>query len=977
MYHFRVFALALFIFCMTVTAYAQGFSTVNGRNHPELHWQEAETPHFRIMYPTRLAGIEVAAALIAEATYATLSANLSVTFGDKIRIYLSDEDEITNGFAVPLGNGYTDIWVNANEAADEWTGRDKWLRKVLAHELTHLFHFRAVRSNVGLLSYFLGDPLPRFFTEGLAQYETEPWDAFRGERWLRTAVLDDQLSYDDGRSAWNGRLLYAVGNAQVRYLADHYGDSTLVRLLHHRKPVFFGLGKTHDFYTAFKAVTGKTYRAFYDEWRRYVNVYYNTLSGYMETADSLGVDALGLPGQYLYDVRYSPDTSRIAVLSLVSTARPVRRLFVADRVSKKVTLVAEGAIKAGISWSPDGRRLAYARRTRGEHGSLLYDLFLVDVDGKNRRRLTHSRRAVFPTFSPDGRRLAFIGSTNGTANVFLLDVATGHETQASVFTGDVQLAGLRWHPSDDRISFARFDADGRRDITVLDLTSGKVTSVTDGTADDRSPVWSPDGRKIAFTSLRDGVPNVFVHDFATGLDRRVTYLATGASVSDWLPPHFAQTAGTLAVITAISKQSDRAYRIAAGRFAAYYTPPVRKAYAAWTTHRPPHEVPPSVPPDTALITGRHQYRALKNITHIASFGLPYYNNTHDWGISGLTAWTEPLGKHSFLFLGTLSVADHGGESNFSASYINRTLTPTVGLNLYRFPGDARYYGSDVLAEQLTGGDLTATWPLDWGDQPFVSTTFGLRLRYAAIDPLDPENFEQTIDNLPIPESGRQADVRLSFTRRKQRPYRDNVIHPLDGVGVRLRLTAAGRLLGADSEFLRGDVAAFGIVSALGMHRLFLYGRFQAQTGRPLAQDIIGLSRRDDIRFTLPGFGAYVFGDAERVRGYRRYAVGNRVAFGTMEYRVPLVPDLQTRLLGIVSLRSAALAAFADGGLVWTDGDFDRAVERLGIGVEVKNALNVGGVFEIMHALGIAQPATDLFSRDHYDLYYRIRAAVPF
>jgi len=38
-------------------------------------------------------------------------------------------------------------------------------------------------------------------------------------------------------------------------------------------------------------------------------------------------------------------------------------------------------------------------------------------------------------------------------------------------------------------------------------------------------------------------------------------------------------------------------------------------------------------------------------------------------------------------------------------------------------------------------------------------------------------------------------------------------------------------------------------------------------------------------------------------------------------------------------------------------------------------VNIGGVFEIKH--GIAQPATDLLSRDHNDLYYRIRAAVPF
>src|SRR5690606_14436827 len=112
---------------------------------------------------------------------------------------------------------------------------------VLAHELAHIFHFRAVTTKPRWLSVLAGNPLPRFWTEGLAQYETETWDAQRGDRWLRLAVLDDQLSYNDGRSLWNGRLLYASGNAQVRYFAEQYGDTTLARLLAHRDTLLFGL----------------------------------------------------------------------------------------------------------------------------------------------------------------------------------------------------------------------------------------------------------------------------------------------------------------------------------------------------------------------------------------------------------------------------------------------------------------------------------------------------------------------------------------------------------------------------------------------------------------------------------------------------------------------------------------------------------------------------------------------------------------
>ncbi|TVR29329.1 MAG: hypothetical protein EA390_10010, partial [Balneolaceae bacterium] len=125
--------------------YAQGFNSFSGRNHPYLNWQVAETEHFRIMYHQRVADIIPEAAAIAEESYAALSENMGVEFSGKIPIYLSDEDEVINGFANPIGKGYTMIWVNL-PSSEFWTGEEKWLRKVIAHELGHIFHFKAIWS---------------------------------------------------------------------------------------------------------------------------------------------------------------------------------------------------------------------------------------------------------------------------------------------------------------------------------------------------------------------------------------------------------------------------------------------------------------------------------------------------------------------------------------------------------------------------------------------------------------------------------------------------------------------------------------------------------------------------------------------------------------------------------------------------------------------------------------------------------------
>jgi hemolysin activation/secretion protein len=118
------------------------------------------------------------------------------------------------------------------------------------------------------------------------------------------------------------------------------------------------------------------------------------------------------------------------------------------------------------------------------------------------------------------------------------------------------------------------------------------------------------------------------------------------------------------------------------------------------------------------------------------------------------------------------------------------------------------------------------------------------------------------------------------------------------------------------------------------------------------------------------------GDAERVRGYREYVLGNRVAFGSIEYRMPFASSLQTEVLGLVGLGKTTLSLFLDGGMVWNDADISDGVQQLGTGAELKNALRLFGV-RIGHALGVAQPASQVGTDDEVQVYYRVQTALPF
>lgn len=979
--------IVLLIFSNVIPLSAQdsslGFSMFNNRNHPELDWQSAETDHFIISYPKHLEGIENEAASIAEATYAALSENFGITFDYKIRIFLSDEDEIVNGFAVPYPRSYTNIWVHLNDVAENWSGPEKWLRTVVAHELAHIFHFEAVKSNIPLIGILGTVPgLTAPWVEGIAQYQTEPWHAFRGDALLRAAFYDGRPSYRDNSSIRNGQLMYATGNSQLRYFSSVYGDTLFPKLLAHREKLLGGLIQYHNFEKAFKETTGKEYNAFQDEWRRHLNIYYHTLAGQMDRSDSLGVNPKALPGLFKYDAKYSPDTTRIAGVSLVSAQRPYRVLYVAANDSTAETKVLdEGSIRAPLNWSPDGTYIAYSKNTRGENSSLLNDIYIVNSETGDRTRLTHSRRASYPVFSSDGEYLYFVVSEAGTGNIVQYHLEEKTETRLTQYSGDVQIARLALHPRGTHLAYAIFDKNGDRKIAVIDLNNLGGRYYTDPKVDDRNPIWSPDGNTLLYTSMRDFVPNIFaINPFDDDLnEERVTALFTGATALQWLSADSTHQTGRIVLSTTDTKRDNKIYVVDASDRANDPSQNVNPSYSGWITHTPPKSIPKQIAPDPTLINERYRYHSLKNISHIATIPFPVFGE-NDFGVGVLTSFTDPLAKHMINVLGMASFVDFKENSLFLLSYMNNQLRPSLSFNIYHNSFTGRIYERDFLVTTNSGGFVLASLPRDWIDSPFVSTILYSRLRY---DYTDGKRFwepDVTTAILGLPESGWQSDLLLGLRMTSQKPYAHNIIHPLDGWGFEPRITIATKALGGKTEYIRPDIRAYTILPAIGNSRFYLYGRAIAQEGNSFSQDYIGFSRYDELEFgdLMPGIN-FLYSDTERVRGFSDYVTGDRMLFGTLEYRIPFLNSLQTEILGLISLGRTTLSAFLDAGAVWGEPDStgDRALtSRAGAGAELKNVLNIGPL-SIIHSLGFAQPVPDFGGSQNREIYYRVKTTIPF
>ena len=90
-------------------------------------------------------------------------------------------------------------------------------------------------------------------------------------------------------------------------------------------------------------------------------------------------------------------------------------------------------------------------------------------------------------------------------------------------------------PDGDRIVFMRLDPDGRPgNLWMLDLSRGTTSRLTSGAASDICPVWSPDGRRISYSSMRSGLGDLYERPASpAGADQLVFKSADNKCPMSW------------------------------------------------------------------------------------------------------------------------------------------------------------------------------------------------------------------------------------------------------------------------------------------------------------------------------------------------------------------------------------------------------------------------------------------------------------
>jgi len=95
-------------------------------------------------------------------------------------------------------------------------------------------------------------------------------------------------------------------------------------------------------------------------------------------------------------------------------------------------------------------------------------------------------------------------------------------------------AGAAWSPDGKRIAFCS-NRDGKSEIYVMNADGSDVKRLTDNLSDDFGPQWSPDGRKLLFDSERDGNKEIYVMDADGGNQTRLTRNNETDAATSWSP----------------------------------------------------------------------------------------------------------------------------------------------------------------------------------------------------------------------------------------------------------------------------------------------------------------------------------------------------------------------------------------------------------------------------------------------------------
>ena len=146
------------------------------------------------------------------------------------------------------------------------------------------------------------------------------------------------------------------------------------------------------------------------------------------------------------------------------------------------------------AYSPDGRKVVFESNRDGN-----WELYLLDLKSSKIQRLTdNSASDRQAAWSPNGQELVFQRSRRGKGtHLYRMSIKDREAEPIRTYPGEV--SNPHWSPDGKWIAFTS-DRDGQPEVYIIQLESGRELRITEGEHRSIAPRWSPDGRRLLYFS---------------------------------------------------------------------------------------------------------------------------------------------------------------------------------------------------------------------------------------------------------------------------------------------------------------------------------------------------------------------------------------------------------------------------------------------------------------------------------------------
>lgn len=516
----------------------------NKVQYKQFDWSYIQSPHFNIYFYEGGRDLAEFAAEQSEIALVSIERTLRYDITNRITIlvYNSHNDfQQTNAVSsyLPEGvGGVTELF--KNRVIMPFDGSYELFRRVLHHELVHaLINDMFTGGSYQALLTGGGMQIPSWMNEGLAEYESLKGLDLETDMFMRDATLNDAVP---NLQALGGYVQYRVGQTMYWYISQKYGPEKVAELLQRIKT-------SRSIEQGFRTTFGLSLEEFGERFQQTMKViYYPDIARFEEPRDFAEVlaDHEKLENFFNSSPEVSPQGDMVAFLSdrddyfdvyVQSLSKPTDIKRVLSGGGASANFEELHLLTPGLTWSPDGKRLAIAAKAGKSDAIYVIDINTLDQERLGGLDLDGIQQVKW---SPDGKYIALVGIKSSASDIYLYELGT---KQLTNLTGDFFADRDPDWAGDSRSLYFVSERDSYltpaeyptakvldldfsykgRDLYRLDVSTGTITRITNTPdIDELSPAFSSTQSKLYYISNSNGINNVWVADADGGAPRPLT-----------------------------------------------------------------------------------------------------------------------------------------------------------------------------------------------------------------------------------------------------------------------------------------------------------------------------------------------------------------------------------------------------------------------------------------------------------------------